>query len=1797
MITRSYKALTSRPVFLLAAALAILMLAAPLVFAETKTFMYAEDRTDEVATFSASDQDGNAIEWGKSGDDAGEFKVTPSEDGLSAVLTFAEQPNFEDPANERGDNVYKVTVTASGGSIDVEVTVTDVDEPGKPTLTKPQPQVGRGLEAEGPFDPDEPVTDVLWQWAKSMDMETWEDIGSPSASGSRNPVDADIGYYLRATAMYTDKHGSGKTAPVTSENAVEARTRANARPNFDDHEDSDGDATNGKQIARSVDENAKGAEVGKPITAKDDDDALLYELTGAGDEAEDFGINERTGQITTKKALDSNADSADADDTEDTHTVTVTVKDPSGADASVTVVITVNNVNDAPMFDDDAPKTLYVLEGTGRELTTDEAGNAALTADADAYVATDDDAADGPNATPTAAFTYSVGGADKDSFDLSATGVLSIDADHDPDYEDQKEYSITLMVEDDEFAMGKVDVTVKVRDAEDDGEVKLNAREPQAGKSVLATLSDDDGVVGTVTWQWARVAESDVNVACPDAGDNSYDDITGATSANYTPKAGEITSDAGDEDGDVNACLQVTATYTDGFDRTDEEDNPDTAMKVTERAVQAENPANTAPEFAKDQDLSTPGDQAVAVRSVAENMDKADVGAPVVADDADLLMYAVDDTTNFSVNNDGQIKTKVKLDYETKDEYMVTLTAMDPSGADHTVMVKIMVTDGPDDAVITGVKTYNYAEDRTDEVATFNASDQDGNAIEWGKSGDDAGEFKVTPSEDGLSAVLTFAEQPNFEDPANERGDNVYKVTVTASGGSIDVEVTVTDVDEPGKPTLTKPQPQVGRGLEAEGPFDPDEPVTDVKWQWAKSMDMETWEDIGNASASGSRNPVDADIGYYLRATAMYTDKHGPGKTAPVTSENKVEERTVANAQPSFSDHADSHTDTGLQIARMVDENAKDAQVGKPITAKDDDDALLYELEDPDTATTPDMTDLFKINERTGQITTKIALDSSSTAGTQDTTDDTDADEVTHRVTVKATDPSGATGMVTVDIMVNNVNDAPMFDDDAPKTLYVLEGTGRELTTDEAGNAALTADADAYVATDDDAADGPNATPTAAFTYSVGGTDKDSFDLSATGVLSIDADHDPDYEDQKEYSITLMVEDDEFAMGKVDVTVKVRDAEDDGEVKLNAREPQAGKSVLATLSDDDGVVGTVTWQWARVAESDVNVACPDAGDNSYDDITGATSANYTPKAGEITSDAGDEDGDVNACLQVTATYTDGFDRTDEEDNPDTAMKVTERAVQAEDPANTAPEFAKDQDLSTPGDQAVAVRSVAENMDKADVGAPVVADDADLLMYAVDDTTNFSVNNDGQIKTKVKLDYETKDEYMVTLTAMDPSGADHTVMVKIMVTDGPDDATITLGLVVNNAPAFDDGSSTTRMVAENAAAGAYVGDPVTAMDADDDSLTYSLSGSMYFDVNDDGQIMVADGAMLDYEMDDMHTVTVTASDGEDMDTIMVTIMVTDMYPGCGMQGGDAANMYLNNDCEALLDSKDALGGSLNWDEAMPINDWDGIQGHSMFPSLSGDPMRVTALHLQKGDLDGMIPDALGRLSALTYLNVHSNSLQGMVPGALGMLTNLEQLYLNNNELDGTIGDLSGASSLEILWLKSNQLTGGIPSELGSLSNLKELRLFNNPDLGGEIPMELGSLSSLTLLVVQDTGLTGEIPMELGNLSNLMWLGLYNNELSGSIPMELGSLSNLEVLYLHYNELSGEVPSELGSLSMLTNLWLKNNSGLSGQLPMSLDSLTNLERVRINRTGFSGCVPAALANAPDTDAAMLNLPTCQ
>ena len=113
--------------------------------------------------------------------------------------------------------------------------------------------------------------------------------------------------------------------------------------------------------------------------------------------------------------------------------------------------------------------------------------------------------------------------------------------------------------------------------------------------------------------------------------------------------------------------------------------------------------------------------------------------SPPPTKDGDALLFTLsgDDAASFKTDNNGQITTKVKLDFETKDTYMVMLTATDPSGANDSIMVTVMVTDGNDNAVITGSTAVDYDENGTGPVATFSATDQDGDDIVWSLGGTD----------------------------------------------------------------------------------------------------------------------------------------------------------------------------------------------------------------------------------------------------------------------------------------------------------------------------------------------------------------------------------------------------------------------------------------------------------------------------------------------------------------------------------------------------------------------------------------------------------------------------------------------------------------------------------------------------------------------------------------------------------------------------------------------------------------------------------------------------------------------------------------------------------------------------------------------------------------------------------------------------------------------------------------------------------------------------------------------------
>ena len=136
---------------------------------------------------------------------------------------------------------------------------------------------------------------------------------------------------------------------------------------------------------------------------------------------------------------------------------------------------------------------------------------------------------------------------------------------------------------------------------------------------------------------------------------------------------------------------------------------------------------------------------------------------------------------------------------------------------------------------------------------------------------------------------------------------------------------------------------------------------------------------------------------------------------------------------------------------------------------------------------------------------------------------------------------------------------------------------------------------------------------------------------------------------------------------------------------------------------------------------------------------------------------------------------------------------------------------------------------------------------------------------------------------------------------------------------NTAPQFPDTETGVRSVAENTPAGEHVGAPVAATDADNDVLTYTLSGADMASFAIDsatGQLMTVDA--LDFETKASYSVSVAASDGEDESSVTVTNVGLDNAYDADDSGAidkseviQAINDYLFGAGDAAIDKADVI----------------------------------------------------------------------------------------------------------------------------------------------------------------------------------------------------------------------------------------------------------------------------------------------
>ena len=854
--------------FLLAALALSLSSFLPAFAQEAETIEYAEDRTDEVVAYTAVDPEGRDITWSLGGTDPTHFDIN------GGVLTFKNQPDYETKSS------YSVTVTASDGTTEnartwtLTISIINVDEAGTVTLGNLQPQLNTPLTATL-SDPDGLVptavtaTNIRWRWAISTSPNgPWTNIrrlrdeddlpGSPvdeeaytyanAVTSTYIPHRDDVGFYMRATATYTDGHGVNKSKSAVSVNPV-VRNLINDAPvfvyvegdeipdgNSEDYDDVGEPVPDTTPVARKVAENSPaGTTVGAPVMAIDEDgDTITYELVdtaATGEDEESFTIDSATGQIRVKAGTMLNTEA------DDTYTVTVRAKDRSDTDATqsrdeIEVAITVTDVPEAPSLNEETTTTGLTA------ISTPE--NTSITAAAlSTYTATDheDDAA-----SPQRELKWSLSGDDSDMFELcdvatdptcaAPTGdedTAGLRFKESPNYEalssTQKSngLKLTVTVTDSAGMTDSRNVTVTVTNVNEPGTATLSRVQPQVGTSITASLTDDDGTPTGVTWRWA----TSTDVATPG------DFIGGQTRSSYTPVAG-----------DVGSFLWAFASYTDpqGSGKTA------TTTQAADYTVKAKNEycaalnsdsdrctsrrnGNVRPVF-PDQDSGTTGIQNTqTTRSIGELTDTGvstpsgtNIGDFVTATDTsnlttnsdlntstgtttapDLLTYTLEgpDRNSFDIDRrTAQLMTKAPLDYETKKSYRVTVRATDPSGLNATINVTINVNDGQEDPEVTSgdadikvpentatstvLSTYTAADDEDD----YDDPNDDENEIvplKWSLSGTDSDDFGLS-DQTGASTKLMFKESLSFESPK----DRVEGAEVAADN-VYKVTVTVTD--------------------------------------------------------------------------------------------------------------------------------------------------------------------------------------------------------------------------------------------------------------------------------------------------------------------------------------------------------------------------------------------------------------------------------------------------------------------------------------------------------------------------------------------------------------------------------------------------------------------------------------------------------------------------------------------------------------------------------------------------------------------------------------------------------------------------------------------------------------------------------------------------------------------------------------------------------------------------------------------------------------------------------------------
>ncbi|MEC8677476.1 MAG: cadherin domain-containing protein, partial [Candidatus Margulisiibacteriota bacterium] len=433
--------------------------------------------------------------------------------------------------------------------------------------------------------------------------------------------------------------------------------------------------------------------------------------------------------------------------------------------------------------------------------------------------------------------------------------------------------------------------------------------------------------------------------------------------------------------------------------------------------------------------------------------------------------------------------------------------------------------------------------------------------------------------------------------------------------------------------------------------------------------------------------------------------------------------------------------------------------------------------------------------------------------------------------------------------------------------------------------------------------------------WSLTGTNASEFTIDSDGILSLNTAS--DYESIQEYTLTIKATDLSANESTFDLTINVSNINDNSPVFTSGTTFSIGLNqlgigtVTATDADGDTLSYSITDDTSGLFSINsstgyLSILQSPAGQTTFNiDVSVSDGSNYLSQTLIITVDNNNApvisstsftvDENQTSVGTIAASDVDGDTLTYSISDGDDSGSFSIDSSSGVLVFNTAPDFESDsisytieilvsdgtnsqsQDISilvSNVNEAPVISSTSFTVDEnqTSVGTLAATDpDSNTLTYSIsggDDSDSFSIDSSTGVLT-----FNSAPDYEVDATSYS---------ITVSVTDGTltDTQSLTIDVtnVNDNAPVI---SSTSFTVDENQTS---VG-TITASDADNDTLTYSIGGTdeSSFSIDSSSGVLTFNTAP-DYETQTSYSITITVSDGTNSDTETLTITITDLDEG-------------------------------------------------------------------------------------------------------------------------------------------------------------------------------------------------------------------------------------------------------------------------------------------------------------------------